>query len=188
MPNVRRKKNGLGQARQQREAALAAAQPQEKQGYNVLTPGSEPPALAELKGKAYDYWRYMVDEAPEGHFAVTDAPMLANYCRLLARCDVFTERMHTEGLTIDTEYGERINPYWSGYMKMVALMAQINARLRLAPGSRQATIVANDPDRKNKRNTEKPSRKQAPSRTHLLFGGARVAAQVAAEDGDDSDD
>ena len=181
MATVRVKKNGLAQARAQREAAIAAAQ---VQSCNILKPGSPPPRLNKLTGKALEYWRYMVDEAPEGHFTITDGPLLANYCRLMARSDMFAERMEREDLTVDTEYGERINPYWTGFLKMQVLVANINARLRLAPGSRQgATIIASEPD-KGKGSSKT---KQPPSRAHLLFGGARVAAQVAANEAEDED-
>lgn len=142
---------------------------------------------SELKFKAARFFRRIVADAPAGHFITTDAPLLVEYCVLLAKLDALRNDFTDSRATVTTVRGDmRPHPVVVVYTKLQHQAAVFAEKLRLQPLGRRAAGVHGEHRSKNKDDDgdDKPSQEdQTPSRSGLMFGGARVAASVIGEEG-----
>jgi phage terminase small subunit len=132
------------------------------------------PPFNPLPASALRYFRHFVDSADDGHFLVTDVPVLEHYCLLLAQLDSKRDEFVNAELTVPDRFGtERTNPEITSFLKMQQAALSIGQRLRLQPSMRAVT----DAEKSGEFGGDDGEGPSAPSqRSHLLFGGARAAA------------
>ena len=153
-----------------------------------LSRTSAPPS--DLNTSQADYWREIVGESPDNFFALTDKPILRQYCKVLVKLDELNEQMPNEEVTTSSARGTDIaNPFWTVYANISYLAANLSQRLRMNPAARKLEERAKKTEDKIKeKKAEEQSAKQADEekksqkktfdgRQHLMFGGSKARPQ-----------
>lgn len=144
----------------------------------------------DLKFKAARYFRKIVAEATVGHFLTTDAPLLVQYCVLLAKLDAYQNEFNEAKSTVTTRLGDiRPNPVVVIYTKLQQQATTLATKLRLQPMSRSKAAVHGEsrkpPKEEDDQEETPPQDDQAPSRLDLMFGGTRLAEALGVTKEDD---
>ena len=97
---------------------------------------SRPQPWPGLPQEAGRLWNSIVQSLPAGYFRESDYPMLADYCRIVGRVDLCSQKLDEQGLVIDSDRGPKESPYVKIHDTANRQMSSLAVKLRLCPSSR----------------------------------------------------
>ena len=111
----------------------------------------QPPPEENLSAEELVVWGNVVDDYPPNTFPVSQAPLLANYCRLAVRTRELAGRFSgpDDYIVVNPTTGNTTqNPAFVAYNAMLTQMAQLATKLRVTNQNRYQATQAPIPSRK----------------------------------------